>query len=179
MNQDPRSDPSVPSLDDPNEIIRQAAVDELDILDTREEDRFDVIVNLARQLYGAESAAFTILDRKRVWHKAKAGTDIDEAHRSNSFCSIAIKGEGTMVIPDARLDSRLADNPFVVAEPGIRFYAGTPVLAPNGQPLGTLCVWDSRPHNEGFDDTTIKQLARAIEAELRVQPFRPSELQER
>ena len=104
MNQDPRSDPSVPSLDDPNEIIRQAAVDELDILDTPEENRFDVIVNLARQLYGAESAAFTILDRKRVWHKAKAGTDVDEAERSNSFCSIAIKGEGTMVIPDARLD---------------------------------------------------------------------------
>ena len=176
MNFDPRDDATVPDLDDPAEMERQAAVDELRIVDTPPEDRFDVIVKLARQMYGAEAAAFTILDKGRVWHKAKIGTDIDEADRRNSFCSIAIKGEGVMLVPDARLDPRLETNPFVQANPGIRFYAGAPVIAPNGQPLGTLCVWDSQPHDaETFDDTAIKQLTHAIEVELEFEPMAKAE----
>lgn len=172
MPLDPRSDPSVPSLSDPREVARQAAVDELQILDTPPENRFDVIVKLARHMYGAESAAFTVLDRDRVWHKAKAGTDIEGAPRTTSFCSVAIKGTGTMVIADLQADARFANNPAVTDDPHVRFYAGTPVYAPNGQPLGTLCVWDTRARPEGdFDDVAIKQLAHAIELELRVKPF--------
>jgi len=172
MAVDPRSDTSVPALDDPREVERQAAVDQLGIVDTVAENRFDVIVRLARHMYGAESAAFTVLDRDRVWHKSKAGTDVSEAPRTVSFCSVAIKGEGSMVIPDTRSDDRFVDNPAVVDDPGVRFYAGSPVYAPNGQPLGTLCVWDSRPRTDStFDDTAIKQLAHAIELELRVKPF--------
>ena len=170
---DPRSDISVPSSTDPREIERQAAVDELKIVDTPPENRFDVIVRLARHMYGTEAAAFTVLDRDRVWHKAKAGTDVEGAPRTTSFCSIAIKGEGTMVVPDTAADERFDDNPAV---PGVRFYAGAPVYAPNGQPLGTLCVWDANARAEGdFDDVAIKQLAHAIELELRVKPFSKDE----
>jgi GAF domain-containing protein len=173
MAVDPRADISVPSPTDPREALRMAAIDELEILDTRPEDRFDVIVRLARQMYGAEAAAFTVLDRDRVWHKSKAGTDVEGAPRTTSFCSIAIKGEGTMIIPDTAADERFDDNPAV---PGVRFYAGAPVYAPNGQPVGTLCVWDSHARTAGeFDDTQIKQLAHAIELELRVKPFGKNE----
>ena len=169
---DPRSDPSVPSLTDPREIERQAAIDDLGIIDTVAENRFDVIVKLARHMYGTDAAAFTVLDRNRVWHKAKFGTDIEEAPRTVSFCSVAIKGTGPMVISDTREDARFVDNPAVVGDPSVRFYAGAPVYTPNGQPIGTLCVWDSKPREDGsFDTTAIKQLAHAIELELRVKPF--------
>jgi len=169
---DPRSDPSVPSLSDPAEVARQAAVDDLGLIDTVAENRFDVIVKLARHMYGAEAAAFTVLDRDRVWHKAKFGTDMDEAPREVSFCSIAIKGQGPMVVSDALEDERFSHNPVVVDRPGIRFYAGAPVYTQSGQPVGTLCVWDSKPREDGsFDDTAIKQLAHAIELELRVKPM--------
>jgi len=169
---DPRSDPSVPSLTDPAEVARQAAVDDLEILETRAENRFDVIVKLARHMYGTDAAAFTVLDRNRVWHKAKFGTDIAEAPRTTSFCSVAIKGEGPMVIADTRDDPRFVDNPAVTGDPGVRFYAGAPVYTPSGQPVGTLCVWDAKPREDGsFDDTAIKQLAHAIELELRVKPM--------
>jgi len=173
---DPRSDPSVPSLTDPREVERQTAVDELGIVDTVAENRFDVIVKLARHMYGADAAAFTVLDRDRVWHKAKFGTDIVELPRTTSFCSVAIKGEGPMVIGDTHDDPRFANNPAVVGDPGVRFYAGAPVYTANGQPVGTLCVWDAKPREDGsFDDTAIKQLARAIELELRVTPMGANE----
>lgn len=172
MSLDPRSDISVPPLDDPDEILRQAAVDDLGIIATVAENRFDVIVKLARHMYGAEAAAFTVLDRDRVWHKSKFGTDIEEAPRTVSFCSIAIKGSGPMVVPDTRDDVRFVDNPAVVGDPSVRFYAGAPVYTPSGQSVGTLCVWDSHPRTAGsFDDTAIKQLAHAIELELRVKPM--------
>ena len=176
MSIDPRSDISVPSLADPAEVERQAAVDALGIIDTPPENRFDVIVRLARQLYGAESAAFTVLDRDRVWHKSRAGTDVDEAPRTVSFCSVAIKGQGSMIIGDARADGRFADNPAVMGDPGVRFYAGYPVMTPSGQQVGTICVWDTKAREVGdLDDSKLKQLAHLIESELRVDPFRAEE----
>lgn len=173
---DPRSDPSVPSLTDPREVERQRAVEDLGLIDTVAESRFDVIVKLARHMYGTDAAAFTVLDRDRVWHKAKFGTDISEAPRTFSFCSVAIKGQGPMVIADTREDPRFVENPAVVGDPSVRFYAGAPVYTPSGQPVGTLCVWDAKPREDGsFDTTAITQLAHAIELELRVTPMGPDE----
>ena len=152
---------------------RQKAVDDLGILDTPTEDRFDRIVTMARQLYGTDSAVFSIIDREREWHKSMAGTDTVEVARSSSFCSVTIRQTGAMVVTDATADERFSDNPSVTGNPGIRFYAGVPVEGPRGERIGALCVYDPRPRTgEEIDETMLRQLAHLIEAELRVAPAR-------
>jgi len=152
---------------------RQQAVDDLGIVDTEPEDRFDRIVTMARQLYGTDAAVFSIIDREREWHKAMAGTDTVEVARSSSFCNVTIRQTGGMVITDATTDDRFSDNPVVTGDPGIRFYAGVPVEGPGGERIGALCVYDPRPRTgEVVDETMLRQLAHLIEAELRVEPAR-------
>jgi len=152
---------------------RQQAVDDLGIVDTEPEDRFDRIVTMARQLYGTDAAVFSIIDREREWHKAMAGTDTVEVARSSSFCNVTIRQTGGMVITDATTDDRFSDNPVVTGDPGIRFYAGVPVEGPGGERIGALCVYDPRPRTgELVDETMLRQLAHLIEAELRVEPAR-------
>ena len=156
-----------------SEEQRQKAVDDLGILDTQPEDRFDRIVTMARQLYGTDSAVFSIIDREREWHKSMAGTDTVEVARSSSFCNVTIRQTGGMVIEDATADERFSDNPVVTGDPGIRFYAGVPVEGPQGERIGALCVYDPKPRTgEEVDETMLRQLAHLIEAELRVAPAR-------
>lgn len=146
---------------------RQKAVDDLKVLDTPTEDRFDRIVTMARQLYGTESAVFSILDKEREWHKARSGDTIEETDRTSSFCSVTIRGAEALVVGDARADERFRD--LVAGEGGLRFYAGYPVKAPNGEQIGALCVYDPAPRNVAeVDDSMLRQLAHLLEAELRV-----------
>ena len=152
---------------------RQKAVDDLGILDTPTEDRFDRIVTMARQLYGTESAVFSILDRDREWHKSRSGNTIEQTDRTGSFCSVTIRGAETMIIGDASTDDRFTSVAAVADDPGIRFYAGFPVKAPGGEQIGALCVYDPTPRDPaGVDDAMLRQLAHLIEAELRVAPAR-------
>lgn len=155
------------------ELRRQKAVDALKILDTAPEDRFDRIVTMARQLYGTESAVFSIIDNDREWHKSRSGKTIVEAARSASFCSVTIRGRGSMVIGDASTDPRFNETAAVLDDPSIRFYAGFPVKAPGGEQIGALCVYDPSPRDESqVDDSMLRQLAHLLEAELKVAPAR-------
>ncbi len=152
---------------------RQKAVDDLKILDTPAEDRFDRIVTMARQLYGTESAVFSVIDRDREWHKSRSGNTIEEAARTASFCSVTIRGTDAMIVGDASKDDRFAATAAVEGDPNIRFYAGFPVQAPNGEQIGALCVYDPNPRDaEAIDDSMLRQLAHLLEAELRVAPAR-------
>jgi signal transduction histidine kinase len=127
------------------EQARLSALRAYEILDTPADRDFDDIAGLAAQLCGTPIAAISLVDADRQWFKAKVGLDVCQTSRDTSFCARTMYGDDVVQIADARLDADFADNPFVLGEPYIRFYAGAPLVAPGGQPLGTLCVVDRKP----------------------------------
>jgi signal transduction histidine kinase len=105
----------------------------------------DDAVMIAASICGTPNAHVNIVDDDRQWSAAKVGKDLPAVPRDQTFCAHAIRESGPMVVPDAQLDPRFADNPLVTGEPGIRFYAGTPLLGPDGERVGVLCVVDWVP----------------------------------
>ncbi len=153
------------------EARRQLAVDQLEIVDTPAEERFDRIAALARTLFGTQSAALTVIDRDRQWHKARIGVADAESPRSSSISAVTIQGTSAMVIPDTLLDGRFLNNPLVVDGPKIRFYAGFPIESPSGEFIGALCVFDSEPRAaETIDIVLLRELALMAQRELAI-PF--------
>lgn len=152
----------------PDEPRRLAALQALNILDSEPEERFDRITRLAQRLFGTPMVTVTLLDSDRAWFKSAQGVEGGEDLREVSFCQHAILSPGTtMVVEDARLDARFADNPRVTGDPNVRFYAGHPVTAPGGEPLGTLCVIDDKPRQAAaFDAEALAELAAMVEAEV-------------
>jgi GAF domain-containing protein len=134
----------MPAAQFPNsEVERLAALHAYEILDTACEDAFDNIVHLAADLTGSPISVISLIDADRQWFKARVGLDETETPRAQSFCAHAILNpHEALAVADATLDPRFADNPAVQAVGGIRFYAGVPLLNPEGLALGTLCVAD-------------------------------------
>jgi diguanylate cyclase (GGDEF)-like protein len=150
-----------------DEARRLAALHALNILDTAPEERFDRITRLAQRVFGASMATVSLIDSDRQWFKSAQGAHGSEDPRQISFCAHAILEPGTLVVEDAAADERFADNPLVLGDPKIRFYAGHPIAAPGGEPMGTLCVIDSAPRREeDFDAEALRELAGMAEAEL-------------
>jgi diguanylate cyclase (GGDEF)-like protein len=152
----------------PDDERRVAALHALNILDTAPEERFDRVTRLAQRVFGTSMASVTLLDSDRAWLKSCRGVDLGEGTpRETSFCAHTILEAETMVVGDARLDERFADNPHVTGEPFIRFYAGHPVAAPSGERLGTLCVFDEEPREIAeFEIEALQELAAMVEAEV-------------
>ncbi len=132
-----------PVPDDENERVRELR--DLGILDTLPEDGYDQIVELVALLCQAPMSLVSFVDRDRQWFKAAYGLSISETSREISFCAHSILHEGIFEVPNTQQDSRFIDNPLVTGDPGIRFYAGAPLITPNGHKLGTLCVIDKVP----------------------------------
>lgn len=130
---------------DTSESARLATLRSYRILDTDPEQAFDDIVLLASQVCGTPISLITLVDEDRQWFKARVGVSITETSRSVSFCSHAIKGQGIFIVADALEDVRFRENPMVLGEPHIRFYAGAPLVASDGHALGTLCIVDHVP----------------------------------
>lgn len=152
----------------PEESRRLKAVRALQVLDTPIEERFERITRTARQMLRMPIAALTLVDEERQWFKSIQGLEASETSREASFCAYAILGKDPLVVPDARKDERFADSPMVRDAPWIRFYAGQPVYAANGLPVGTLSVADRKPRKFGSREyAVLGSLARAAEAELR------------
>ena len=124
---------------------------------------------LAARLFGVPIAFVSLIDRDRQWFKAKVGFDLCESSRQASFCAHAILQDEPLVIPNALLDPRFADNPFVATEPFLRFYAGHPLRAPKGEKVGTLCIADTKPHDFSAGELDLlRQLGTMVERELRM-----------
>ena len=130
-----------------DEDERLAALRQLLILDTPEEERFDRIVAFAADEFDVPIAVVSIVDAQRTWFKARVGIDLTEAPRDISFCGHAILKDEPFIVPDASLDERFADNPNVTDAPFVRFYAGACLRLPGGQNVGTLCLYDFKPRD--------------------------------
>lgn len=129
-----------------NEKERLETLKSYKILDTLPERDFDDIVRIASQICQTPISTITIIDENRQWFKAKQGVENSEGPRELSFCAHAIvQPDRPLIIEDAREDERFSDNPLTIGSPYVVFYAGIPLVAENGMPLGTLCVIDSTP----------------------------------
>lgn len=150
-----------------DEAKRLETLRALKILDTSAEERFDRITRLAKRLFGVPIALVSLVDDDRQWFKSCQGLNASETPRDISFCGHAILGSDVFMIPDAAKDARFQDNPLVTSQPHIRFYAGCPLIVPNGSKLGTLCVIDRNPREFNEDDLDLlRDLARMAEQEL-------------
>ena len=150
-----------------NEETRLHYLRSLKILDTPPEERFDRLTRLAKRLFNVPVAMVSLVDENRQWFKSSVGMDVTETPRESSFCAQAIKGDDILLVTDATKDVRFADNPMVVNEPFVRFYAGCPLKYLDGSKLGTLCVIDNRPRSVSQDDLdAFRDLAELVEREL-------------
>ena len=124
---------------------RLATLDNFDILDTPRESKYDDMVRMLAHSCDTPIAYLSLIDKNRQWFKALYGGDFQDVDLRDSFCTYTIQSDDTMVVEDALIDARFADNPFVTSPEGIRFYAGKPLFSENGQVIGTLCVVDTLP----------------------------------
>ena len=138
-----------------------------EVLDTPPEEAFDDFTALAAQICEAPIALISLVDEKRQWFKSKIGLTASETARDISFCGHGIHESGLFIVPDATRDERFADNPLVIAEPYIRFYAGSPLVSPEGLALGMLCVIDHVPRELRPDQQeSLRILSRHVMTQL-------------
>jgi GAF domain-containing protein len=132
-----------------NEVERARSLALYDILDTLPERVFDEITLLASYICGCPIATISIIDKDRQWYKSRVGMNASETSRDISFCAHTIRQNEPLIVEDASTDPRFMDNPVVVNEPHVRFYAGVSLVNPEGFALGTLCVVDVQPRQLG------------------------------
>jgi diguanylate cyclase (GGDEF)-like protein/PAS domain S-box-containing protein len=137
------------------------------VLDTPPEAAYDDITELAARYFDAPIALVSLIDRDRQWFKSRVGLAVEQTPRDIAFCNAAIRSADVTVVADAQDDARFAHNPLVTGAPGIRFYAGAPLVTPDGFALGTLCVIDRQVRS--FSDAqrdALVVLSRQVMAHL-------------
>ncbi|TCH99766.1 PAS domain S-box protein [Roseococcus sp. SYP-B2431] len=159
-----KTEPDARSQEDARlEALRRYAV-----LDTVPEAAYDRVVRLAARFFRVPMALISFVDAERQWFKARIGIDLAETPRAIAFCNRTIEGREICLVPDAALDPRFADNPLVLGQPHIRFYAGVPLVTPDGHALGSLCVLDTEPRADFSpeDHHALAELAAIVVDEL-------------
>lgn len=145
-----------------------------DVLDTPCEEVFDRLARLARVAIGTRMAAVSLVDADREWFKARIGFDAAEVPRAVSFGTRVLERDTVMVVEDAAQDPAFAGCPLVAAAPLVRFYAGAPLVAVNGQRVGTLCLMDNRPRTfSGNESAFLVELAAMVVRELELRRITP------
>jgi len=150
-----------------NEKQRLEALASYAILDTPPEPGFDDLTTLASHICGVPIAVISFVDEVRQWFKSSVGMPVQQTPREHAFCAHTILGHDVMVVPDTRADERFRTNPLVTSEPGIRFYAGAPLVTGDGLALGTLCVADHQPRQINDEKLALlRALARQVVTRL-------------
>ena len=151
-----------------NEHSRLLSLQSYEVLDSHDEPRYDDITLLASRICGTPMALITLVDEHRQWFKSKVGLTGSEAPRALGICAHAILApDEVLTVPDTRLDPRFSTNPYVTGEPHVRFYAGAPLVSPDGHALGTLCVIDSQPRQlQKEQKEALQALSRQVMALL-------------
>src|ERR1700679_3342581 len=128
-----------------SEDARSRALWTRELLACQPEQDCDELVRLTASLCGAPTALMTLLDERHQWFRASEGLRLGETPRGVAFCAHAIRQTGLVVVKDALMDARFGNNPLVINEPALRFYAGVPLHTADGHALGTLSVVDTAP----------------------------------
>ncbi|MCL1471240.1 ATP-binding protein [Argonema antarcticum] len=152
----------------PNEVERLEALRRYNVLDTPPEESFDRITTLAARLFDVPIALVSLVDQFRAWFKSSYGFEGREVSREDTICSFAVLANDVFVVPDTRKDPRFACIPAALTEPGVRFYAGATLVTQDGFNLGTLCILDTKPHDDFSAEqrSTLADLAAMVVDEL-------------
>ncbi|HSI62534.1 MAG TPA: PAS domain-containing protein, partial [Candidatus Saccharimonadia bacterium] len=146
-----------------SEIDRLSALHRYEVLDTPAESEFDDFTRLAAYICQAPIALISLVDENRQWFKSKVGLGMQETPLEGSICRHALLQKGLFIVPDTLLDPRFKTSPLVIGEPHVRFYAGALLESNEGLPLGTLCVWDSKPRQLTREqEQALAMLARQV-----------------
>lgn len=140
------------------ERLRLRALDALHLLHTEPEERFDRITRLTRGMFDVPYALINFVADRYQWTKSASGTGLVTLARERSICASALHETNLSVVPDLAADSRFVDHPLVLGQAGtppVRFYAGRRLLAPDGHPVGTLCILDIAPRLMSEDDLAL------------------------
>ncbi|GAB3314508.1 hypothetical protein GCM10027299_02700 [Larkinella ripae] len=158
----------------PDEAARLQALADYNLLDSLPEPVFEDIIRLASEICRTPISLISLVDQNRQWFKAKQGLKGDETAREESFCAHAILNpEEVFIVTDARQDERFHDNPLTTGDPHVVFYAGVPLVNPNGYPLGSLCVIDKRPRTLTENQiASLKALAKWVAGEFELRKVR-------
>lgn len=150
-----------------DEAARVVALHNLKLLDTEPDERFDRLTRMAKRMFQTPIALVSLVDTERQWFKSCFGLTVSETPRDISFCGHAILNDDTFLVSDAKQDERFADNPLVVGDPSIGFYAGAPIRTAEGYKIGTLCVIDHVAREFDHEDAELlEDLARMVEKEI-------------
>ena len=163
--------PSAPIPED--ESGRLATLRTYSILDTMPEQEFDDVTSLATFICGTPTSLISLVDKDRQWFKSKVGLAANQTSRTDSFCAYTLTRPESLIVEDTLLDPRFSDNALVLGDPKIRFYAGAPLIAPDGHVLGTVCVIDTVPRvlsaaQVGALEALARQVMALLESRMRL-----------
>ncbi|MBW4576675.1 MAG: PAS domain S-box protein [Aphanothece sp. CMT-3BRIN-NPC111] len=146
-----------------NEATRFVALDQYQILDTEPEAAFDDIARLATLVCGTPIALINLIDGNRQWFKSNIGLNVKELPLVAGFCRICIEQRDVLLIPDTLADEQFAINLVVQNHPHVRFYAGAPLITPDGNAIGTLCAIDTKPRQFSIEQVeALRALSRQV-----------------